>query len=53
VYMQLNSTDTDTLLLTYRTYDSRCCGNITEIVKFRYNNTVDIPGNQGTQELQK
>jgi hypothetical protein len=30
---------------TYRT--------ITEITKFKYNNNIDIPGNQGTQEIKK
>jgi hypothetical protein len=29
------------------------CGTITEITKFRYNNTIEIPGDQGTQEIKK
>ena len=53
VYMRLSSNDTDTLNIFYKTYDSKCCGTITEITKFRLNNSVDIPGDQGTQEIKK
>lgn len=52
-YMKLNDLDTDTLLITYNTFKTKCCGTITEITKFRYNNSVDIPGDQGTQEIRK
>jgi hypothetical protein len=52
-YMKLSSLDTDTLAITYNTFNTKCCGTITEIIKFRYNNSIDIPGNQGTQELRK
>lgn len=34
-------------------FDTKCCGTITEITKFRFNNSADIPGSQGTQELRK
>jgi len=53
VYMKLNNTDTDTLAITYNTFGTKCCGTITEIIKFRYNNLIDIPGDQGTQEIKK
>lgn len=52
-YMRLSNGDIDTLAITYTTKSSKCCGEITEITKFRYNNSIDIPGNQGTQELRK
>jgi hypothetical protein len=52
-YMKLSDTDTDTLDITYNTFKTRCCGTITEITKFRYNNLIDIPGKAGTQEIKK
>lgn len=52
-YMKLDNLDTDTLAITYNTFKTKCCGTITEITKFRYNNSIDIPGNQGTQEIRK
>jgi hypothetical protein len=52
-YIKLNNLDTDTLTITYNTFKTKCCGTITEITKFRFNNSVDIPGNQGTQEIRK
>jgi hypothetical protein len=52
-YMQLSNGDIDTLGITYNTRNTKCCGTITEITKFRYNNTVDIPGDKGTQEIKK
>ena len=53
VYMKLNNLDTDTLAITYNTFKTKCCGMITEIAKFKYNNTIDISGNNGTQEIKK
>jgi hypothetical protein len=53
VYMKLNAADTDTLSITYNSFGTRCCGTITEITKFRYNNILDIPGREGTQEIRK
>ncbi len=52
-YMQLGNDDIDTLAISYRTFDTKCCGNITEITNFRLNNSVNIPGNTGTQEIRK
>ena len=52
-YIMLNNLDTDTLTITYNTFDTKCCGTITTIAKFKYNNTIDIPGDQGTQEIRK
>jgi len=51
-YMQLGNGDTDTLQMQFRTYNTRCCGVITEITNVRFNNGNDLPGN-GTQELKK
>lgn len=53
VFMQLSNGDVDTLKVSYNTFDTKCCGTITEIENFRFNNTSDLPGNQGTQELRK
>jgi hypothetical protein len=52
-YMRLSNGDIDTLNISYKTSDTRCCGTITEITNFRYNSAVDIPGDNGTQELKK
>lgn len=52
-YMKLSNADVDTLNISYRSIDTKCCGNITEITKFRLNNTIDIPADQGTQEIKK
>lgn len=53
VYMKLNDFDVDTLVLTYNSYETKCCGTITEITKYRYNNIIDISGVNGTQEIKK
>ena len=52
-YMRLNNGDIDTLNISYRTSEHRCCGTNTLITNFRYNNTVDIPGDTGIQVLKK
>ena len=53
-YMRLGNGDIDTLAISYKTSPGgKCCGPITEIATFRYNNAVDIPGDLGTQELGK
>lgn len=52
-YMRLSNSDIDTLNISYKTTQTKCCGTITEITNFRYNNAVDIPGDRGTQELKK
>ena len=52
-YMDLGNGDIDTLKISYKTFDTKCCGTITEITNFRLNNSIDIPGNQGTQEIKK
>ena len=51
-YMQLNGSDIDTLQLQFQTYDTRCCGTITEITNVRFNNKTNLPG-KGTQVLPK
>jgi len=52
-YMQLNDNDTGTIRMSYNVYDTKCCGSITEITNFRLNNSVNIPGSKGTQEIKK
>ncbi len=52
-YMRLSNGDVDTLNISYHTFNTKCCGTITEIIKFRLNNSIDIPGDKGTQEIKK
>lgn len=52
-YMRLSDGDIDTLKISYNTFETKCCGIITEITNFRFNNLIDIPGNKGTQEIRK
>lgn len=52
-YMRLSNGDIDTLNISYKTTDTKCCGTISVITNFLYNNSVDIPGDKGTQELRK
>ena len=52
-YMRLSNGDVDTLHISYKTTQTKCCGTITKITNFRYNNAIDIPGDKGTQELKK
>lgn len=52
-YMRLSNGDIDTFAISYNTFGTKCCGTITEITNFRLNNSVDIPGDKGTQEIKK
>lgn len=52
-YMRLSNGDIDTMKISYQTSGSRCCGTITKITNFRYNDAIDIPGDKGTQEIRK
>jgi hypothetical protein len=52
-YMRLSNGDIDTFSISYNSFNTRCCGTITEITNFRLNNSVDIPGKEGTQEIRK
>ncbi|WP_207493790.1 hypothetical protein [Aridibaculum aurantiacum] len=52
-YMRLSNGDIDTLHISYNTRTTKCCGTITEITKFRFNNMVDIPVDNSTPELKK
>ncbi len=52
-YMRLNNVDIDTLNISFNTFNTKCCGTITEITNFRFNNRTDIPGSEGTQEIKK
>ena len=52
-YLQLSNSDVDTLAISYAITQTKCCGTITEIKNFRFNNVVDIPGGKGTQEIKK
>jgi hypothetical protein len=51
--MQLSNGDIDTLALSFKTYGTKCCGTITEISNFRWNNKENLPGNLGMQLLKK
>ena len=52
-YIRLSNGDIDTLQISYNTFNTECCGTITEIKNFRFNNLIDIPGDKGTQEIKK
>ena len=52
-YMLLSDGDVDTLAITSESYDTDCCGRITNIKNFRFNTSVDIPGQQVVHELRK
>ena len=52
-YIRLNNNDTDTLAITYETTNTKCCGTITEITNFRFNNKANLPGNNRIQEIKK
>ncbi len=51
-FMQLSDGDVDTFNISYNTFDSKCCGPITAITNFRFNNTIDIP-NTGILQIMK
>lgn len=53
VFMKLSDSDTDTLAITYYSYNTKCCGRITEIEKLRYNNSIDIVMSRGIHEIRK
>jgi len=53
IFIFLNDNDIDTLNITYKTTITKCCGRITEITNFNYNNTMDVPGNYGTVQFKK
>ena len=52
-YMQLSNNDIDTLHISFRSSETRCCGTSTVIRSFRYNNSVEIPATTATQVLMK
>jgi hypothetical protein len=52
-YMRLSNGDIDTLALSFESYGTKCCGTITEISNFRYNNKENLPGNSDTHLLRK
>ena len=52
-YILLSDGDVDTLAITSESYDTDCCGRITNIKNFRFNNSVDIPGQQVVHEIRK
>ena len=52
-FIKLNNTDIDTLSMTYLTANTKCCGAVTTISKFTFNNTNDIGDNGEVRELRK
>jgi hypothetical protein len=52
-YMRLSNGDVDTLILTYQSTPSKCCGTITEINNFKLNNATDLGNNSRTREIKK
>jgi|GEM_PF-2665272 hypothetical protein len=52
-FMRLSDGDVDTFHISYNLFQSKCCGTIVEIANFKFNNTVDIPGNSGILKIMK
>jgi hypothetical protein len=52
-YLRLNNADTDTLSLDFKRYTSKCCGDITEIGNFKFNNIKDLGGNSEVRVIGK
>ena len=52
-FIRLGNSDVDTLKLTYNTYNTRCCGTITEVKNFRFNNAADLGGSRGVRTIAK
>src|ERR1035437_7326462 len=52
-YMRLSNGDIDTPAMSFNTYKTKCCGTITDIINFRLNDKIDLPGNKGTQIIKK
>ncbi len=52
-FIKFNNVDVDTLTITYLTKNTECCGNVTTISKFLYNNTNEIGSNDEVRELKK
>jgi hypothetical protein len=53
VFLKLSNTDIDTLSISHKTYQSKCCGVITEITAFLHNNTATTRSSFGFVELRK
>lgn len=52
-FIKFNELDTDTLTINYNSFKTKCCGTITAITNFRYNNIFDLPGSAGVKEIRK
>jgi hypothetical protein len=52
-FMRLGNGDVDTLKLTYKSFNTRCCGTITEVENFRHNNAVNLGGSRGVRTIVK
>ena len=52
-FMRFSSTDVDTLVMSFETRETKCCGTITEINNFRLNDKIDLPGGEGKQLIKK
>jgi len=52
-YLQLNNKDIDTLFISYKSRNTRCCGVITEITNLNYNNRLNILDGGVIQEIKK
>lgn len=56
-YMRLSNGDIDTFQISTNTYNaSRCCGTVTQLSNFRFNNGIDYsvaPGGVNIKEKKK
>jgi len=53
VYMMLDSTDVDTLGITYQTHTTKCCGSSTSISSYKCNGTTLNTNNSGVTIIRK
>lgn len=52
-YMRLSNGDVDTITISYKTVETKCCGISHIISNFRFNNSVDLPDDKGVLAIKK
>ena len=52
-FIRLGNGDIDTLDLTFISNNTKCCGIVTEIDNFRFNNATNLGNNKETREIKK
>ena len=52
IYFKIDNIDSDTIILKFNSYNTTCCGNITEISNVNINR-VNYPRNKGPIQIYK